>query len=52
MQRCIDSGLWVPNARGAEGAEKTEGIKEDHEELKTDICEENKGGPSVSDKHL
>ncbi|NWS79119.1 CDC37 protein, partial [Crotophaga sulcirostris] len=22
MQRCIDSGLWVPNAKGAEGADK------------------------------
>ncbi|KAJ6654510.1 hypothetical protein lerEdw1_006817 [Lerista edwardsae] len=42
MQRCIDSGLWVPNARGAEGAEKTEGI---YEELKKDICEEDKGNP-------
>lgn len=45
MQRCIDSGLWVPNARGAEGAEKTEGI---YEELKKDICEEDKGNPWMS----
>lgn len=22
MQRCIDSGLWVPNAKATEGAEK------------------------------
>lgn len=25
MQRCIDSGLWVPNAKGGDGAEKGAG---------------------------
>ncbi|XP_053145933.1 hsp90 co-chaperone Cdc37 isoform X2 [Hemicordylus capensis] len=42
MQRCIDSGLWVPNARTAEGAEKAEGA---YEELKKESCEEDKENP-------
>ncbi|XP_062975381.1 hsp90 co-chaperone Cdc37 [Elgaria multicarinata webbii] len=42
MQRCIDSGLWVPNSRMTEGAEKAEGV---YEELKRESCEEDKGNP-------
>ncbi|NXP62582.1 CDC37 protein, partial [Chloropsis cyanopogon] len=36
MQRCIDSGLWVPNAKGGDGAEKERGAGEAavYEEIK------------------
>ncbi|XP_015270449.1 PREDICTED: hsp90 co-chaperone Cdc37 [Gekko japonicus] len=45
MQRCIDSGLWVPNARGAEGAEKGEKLEGAYEELKKEGSEGDKGSP-------
>lgn len=42
MQRCIDSGLWVPNAKTGEGAEKGggEGV---YEEIKKENGDEEKG---------
>ncbi|XP_068277902.1 hsp90 co-chaperone Cdc37 [Nyctibius grandis] len=50
MQRCIDSGLWVPNARSGEGAEKGggggggggEGL---YEEIRKENGAEEKGKP-------
>uniref|UniRef100_A0A8D0DTH8 Hsp90 co-chaperone Cdc37 n=1 Tax=Salvator merianae TaxID=96440 RepID=A0A8D0DTH8_SALMN len=45
MQRCIDSGLWVPNARTAEGAEKGDKAEGVYEELKKESSEENKENP-------
>lgn len=42
MKRCIDSGLWVPNTRAAEGAEKGEKTDSAFEELKKESCEEDK----------
>lgn len=41
MQRCIDSGLWVPNAQsvGAEKGDKLEGV---YEEVKKKSSEEEK----------
>ncbi|KAM7026465.1 hsp90 co-chaperone Cdc37 [Acridotheres tristis] len=44
MQRCIDSGLWVPNARGGEGAEKGAGEAK-NEETKTENSPEDKAKP-------
>lgn len=44
MQRCIDSGLWVPNAKTAEGAEKGgEEAEAVYEEVKKESSEEEKG---------
>uniref|UniRef100_A0A8C5JQD9 Hsp90 co-chaperone Cdc37 n=1 Tax=Junco hyemalis TaxID=40217 RepID=A0A8C5JQD9_JUNHY len=41
MQRCIDSGLWVPNAKGGDGAERGAGeAAPPYEEIK----KENGGG--------
>ncbi|NXV56564.1 CDC37 protein, partial [Molothrus ater] len=40
MQRCIDSGLWVPNAKGGDGAERGAGEAAPYEEIK----KENGGG--------
>uniref|UniRef100_A0A8C1RNC3 Hsp90 co-chaperone Cdc37 n=1 Tax=Cyprinus carpio TaxID=7962 RepID=A0A8C1RNC3_CYPCA len=34
MKRCIDSGLWVPNARADEEGEKEEGDEPQYEEVK------------------
>ncbi|XP_042309904.1 hsp90 co-chaperone Cdc37 [Sceloporus undulatus] len=45
MQRCIDSGLWVPNARTTEGAEKSDKLEGVYEECKKESCEEEKGNP-------
>uniref|UniRef100_A0A8C3FCF5 Hsp90 co-chaperone Cdc37 n=3 Tax=Emydidae TaxID=8476 RepID=A0A8C3FCF5_CHRPI len=46
MQRCIDSGLWVPNAKTAEGAEKGgEEAEAVYEEVKKESSEEEKGNP-------
>ncbi|XP_034996273.1 hsp90 co-chaperone Cdc37 [Zootoca vivipara] len=45
MQRCISSGLWVPNARTAEGAEKDDKPDVVYEEFKKETCEEDKGSP-------
>ncbi|KAL8164493.1 UNVERIFIED_CONTAM: hsp90 co-chaperone Cdc37 [Gekko kuhli] len=45
MQRCIDSGLWVPNARSADGAEKGEKVEGAYEELKKEGSEGDKGSP-------
>lgn len=44
MQRCIDSGLWVPNAQsvGAEKGDKLEGV---YEEVKKESSEEEKENP-------
>uniref|UniRef100_A0A1W7RGQ6 Hsp90 co-chaperone Cdc37 n=1 Tax=Agkistrodon contortrix contortrix TaxID=8713 RepID=A0A1W7RGQ6_AGKCO len=44
MQRCIDSGLWVPNAQsvGAEKGDKLEGV---YEEVKKKSSEEEKENP-------
>ncbi|KAM6038317.1 hsp90 co-chaperone Cdc37 [Chlamydotis macqueenii] len=41
MQRCIDSGLWVPNAKAGEGAEKGGGGGEG---LYEEVKKENGGG--------
>ncbi|XP_061469750.1 hsp90 co-chaperone Cdc37 [Rhineura floridana] len=43
MRRCIDSGLWVPNARTAEGAGKDDKPEGVYEEFKKKSCEEDKG---------
>ncbi|KAJ7317264.1 hypothetical protein JRQ81_003426 [Phrynocephalus forsythii] len=43
MQRCIDSGLWVPNARTGDGAEKGDKSEGVYEELKKQNGEEDKG---------
>lgn len=43
MQRCIDSGLWVPNARTGDGAEKGDKPEGVYEELKKQNGEEDKG---------
>ncbi|XP_071275119.1 hsp90 co-chaperone Cdc37 [Agelaius tricolor] len=40
MQRCIDSGLWVPNAKGGDGAERGAGEAAPYEEIQ----KENGGG--------
>lgn len=46
MQRCIDSGLWVPNAKTAEGAEKGgEEAEAVYEEVTKESSEEEKGNP-------
>lgn len=45
MQRCIDSGLWVPNAQSAEGAEKGDKLEGVYEEVKKGSSEEEKGNP-------
>ncbi|KAF1578222.1 UNVERIFIED_CONTAM: Hsp90 co-chaperone Cdc37, partial [Eudyptes pachyrhynchus] len=42
MQRCIDSGLWVPNAKSGEGAEKGGG-ETLYEEIKKENGDEEKG---------
>uniref|UniRef100_A0A663DQV6 Hsp90 co-chaperone Cdc37 n=1 Tax=Aquila chrysaetos chrysaetos TaxID=223781 RepID=A0A663DQV6_AQUCH len=42
MQRCIDSGLWVPNAKTGEGAEKGGG-ESVYEEIKKENGDEEKG---------
>ncbi|XP_064293391.1 hsp90 co-chaperone Cdc37 [Phalacrocorax carbo] len=42
MQRCIDSGLWVPNAKGGEGADKGGG-EAVYEEIKKENGAEEKG---------
>lgn len=42
MQRCIDSGLWVPNAKGGDGAEKGAG-EAVYEEIKKENGAEDKG---------
>ncbi|XP_009702846.1 PREDICTED: LOW QUALITY PROTEIN: hsp90 co-chaperone Cdc37-like, partial [Cariama cristata] len=44
MQRCIDSGLWVPNAKTGEGAEKGGG-EALYEEIKKENGDEKKGNP-------
>ncbi|KAM6394795.1 hsp90 co-chaperone Cdc37 [Rhynochetos jubatus] len=44
MQRCIDSGLWVPNAKTGEGAEKGGG-EALYEEIKKENGDEEKGNP-------
>ncbi|NXD46738.1 CDC37 protein, partial [Copsychus sechellarum] len=41
MQRCIDSGLWVPNAKGGDGAEKGPG-EAPYEELQKENGAEEK----------
>ncbi|XP_060619596.1 hsp90 co-chaperone Cdc37 [Anolis sagrei] len=45
MQRCIDSGLWVPNARGAEGGENGDKPEGAYEECPKESSEEDKGNP-------
>uniref|UniRef100_A0A8C6YGF8 Hsp90 co-chaperone Cdc37 n=1 Tax=Naja naja TaxID=35670 RepID=A0A8C6YGF8_NAJNA len=45
MQRCIDSGLWVPNAQSAEGVEKGDKFEGVYEEVKKESSEEEKGNP-------
>ncbi|NXU94764.1 CDC37 protein, partial [Xiphorhynchus elegans] len=42
MQRCIDSGLWVPNAKGGDGADKGPG-EAVYEEIKKENGAEEKG---------
>ncbi|NXY23662.1 CDC37 protein, partial [Atrichornis clamosus] len=42
MQRCIDSGLWVPNAKGGDGADKGSG-EAVYEEIKKENGAEDKG---------
>ncbi|GAB0201805.1 hsp90 co-chaperone Cdc37 [Grus japonensis] len=50
MQRCIDSGLWVPNAKTGEGAEKGGG-EALYEEIKKENGDEEKGNPPVLGAH-
>ncbi|KAM7074668.1 hsp90 co-chaperone Cdc37 [Ciconia maguari] len=45
MQRCIDSGLWVPNAKAGEGAEKGGGGEALYEEIKKENGDEEKRNP-------
>ncbi|RMB93816.1 hypothetical protein DUI87_29808 [Hirundo rustica rustica] len=44
MQRCIDSGLWVPNAKGGDGAEKGAG-EAVYEEIQKENGAEDKAKP-------
>jgi len=43
MQRCIDSGLWVPNAKVGEAAEK--GGEAPYEEIRKENGGEEEGKP-------
>ncbi|XP_068034988.1 LOW QUALITY PROTEIN: hsp90 co-chaperone Cdc37-like [Anomalospiza imberbis] len=45
MQRCIDSGLWVPNAKGGDGADKGAGEAAVYEEIKKENGAEDEAKP-------
>ncbi len=37
LDRCIKSGLWVPNAKDAEGDDDQEETKDDEEKISEDV---------------
>jgi hypothetical protein len=37
LDRCIKSGLWIPNAKDAEGGDAEEETKDDDEKISEDV---------------